>query len=237
MAWTLNDAREVLTTRLAEESTFFWTTAARTQALNDAQVIISSVTKGIPEHINGVIGGGINSLPFTGSLTSPDAASGFVMPGGTTTAIVGEAIVGSAIIGFPGGSYPAKALVVVRRDVADVLNPHWWGASVAGPRWFVVDGPSRKVYFTPVPPQVVRVGVELRVLPQPLQASNDLLFNGVPTMDKYFNPLINIAASMLLLNERFENEAERFYGLAMAELRELGVASRDIPPLPTQDKQ
>lgn len=232
MAVSLADARNQLTSRLAEESMVFWDTATRTQALNDAQRLIAVVTRGVPEEVSGTVGGAVRSLSFTGKPVAPDAANGMVTGVAVGGAVVGRAIVGVARVGISGARTTSRALVAVSRAVADVLFPHWWGAGGPQPRWMVIDEKDKLVYFVPVPDASSEVSLEVRVQPELVMSDSDLLFNGVDYMDKYLQAAINYAAAMLLLRERFDGDAERFYQFAMAELTQLGHSPGDVPPLP-----
>lgn len=235
MALTLDSVRLRLTDRLAEESTVFWSEESRVQAINDAQRIVSAVTHGVPEKVLGDIGGATRVLAVQGRPVGEDAATGVVLGDDPQGARVGSARVGTSLVGLL-GVFVKHAIVAVRRDVADALNPHWWGVSNLEPRWMIVDEAYKQVHFTPVPRTPVGVEVEVRVLPQEVTQDNDLLFNGVDFMDKYLQVVILYAAAILLLRERYEGDAERFYGLAMAELQRLGHASGDLPPLPVSNE-
>lgn len=71
---------------------------------------------------------------------------------------------------------------------------------------------------------------KVAVLPDDLKNSSDELFSGVSTMEKYQGALLNYAAYLALLKERNDGGAERFYQLALAELKSLGVNPNNIPP-------
>lgn len=232
MALTLDVVRDRLTDRLAEESTVFWSNASRTAAINDAQRMVSAVTRGVPERVVGAIGGGNRTLPFSGRPVAQDAATGVVLGTVGNLPIVGSAVVGSAILGGQAVSV-GRTLVAVRRDVADALSPYWWGISGMMPRWMVIDEASKELRFTPVPTILVDVDVNVRVLPDELVQDGDWLFNGVDFMDKYLETVILYAAAILFLRERYEGDAERFYNLAMVEMQRLGHAAGELPPLPT----
>lgn len=231
MSLTLEFVRDRLTDRLAEDSTVFWSNASRVAAINDAQRMVSAVTKGVPERVMGSIGGGSSTLHFTGRPVSQDAVSGVVLGTVQNLPFVGSAVVGTSVLG---GVYSLaeRALIAVRQDIADALHPHWWGVSGMMPRWVVLNEALKEVRFTPVPTGMVGVELRVRVLPDEVAQDTDLLFNGVDFMDKYLEAVILYAAAILFLRERYEGDAERFYGLAMAELQRLGHAAGDLPPLP-----
>lgn len=231
MSLSLEFVQDRLADRLAEDSTVFWSNTSRVAAINDAQRGISAVVKGVPERVIGVIGGGTRTLSFSGRPVAQDAASGVALGTITNLPLVGGAMVGTAMLG--GVHSPGeRALIAVRRDVADALHPHWWGVVGMMPRWLVIDEFLKEVRFTPLPSVLVGVEVIVRVLPEEVVQDTDLLFNGVDSMDKYLESVVLYAAAILLLRERYEGDAERFYGLALNELQRLGHAAGELPPLP-----
>jgi hypothetical protein len=78
------------------------------------------------------------------------------------------------------------------------------------------------------------VVVNVSVLPDDLVGDGNPLFGGVQVMEKYQGALLNIAISLLLLKERYDGDAERFYQFAVQELQTVGVDPASIPPLPRQ---
>jgi hypothetical protein len=91
-----------------------------------------------------------------------------------------------------------------------------------------------RVYLSPTSEAAVPVTVNVSVLPADLVGDNDQLYLGEETMEKYLNATINVAASILLLKERYDGDAERFYQFAIQDLQQLGVAPEEIPPIPRQ---
>jgi hypothetical protein len=59
------------------------------------------------------------------------------------------------------------------------------------------------------------------------------VFNGEEVMEKYQGALLNFSAAMLLLKERYDGDAERFWQFAMQEMQMLGIDPAKIPNSPT----
>lgn len=200
--WTLSEARASLTTRIGEESTVFWSTADRTAAINDAQRFIASLTKGVPLVVSGSISTASPSLTVSGNIVGMHGSAGRITDG--------------------------AALSMVPIDAANAGFPAW-RTYVGTPKWAVVDVAESKVYFAPIPSTSTAVEVTLAVSPAELVDDNDELFSGQASMDKYLGALINYAAAMLLLRERFDGDAERFYQFALQELQMLGIDPNVVP--------
>lgn len=200
--WTLAEARSRVTARAGEASTQFWTEEDRNDAINDAVRFISAVTNGVPRTETGAISSTTPYLSITGNITGVHGSAGNIVGG--------------------------AALTVVPIDVADRKFPGW--RTFAGtPRWVVLDTRTNRAYLTPVPADSTNVTVTVAVTPGPITAGE--LFFGNDSMEKYLGALVNYAVAMLLLKERFDGDAERFYQFAVNELREVGVDPSRIPPM------
>lgn len=202
--WTLSEARTKLGERLAEESTVFWSETIRNNAINEAQRFISAVTRGIPQTLTGNVDDTTPYVTVTGTLLAEYVTSGRVDDG--------------------------AALRPVAMDVADTVDPDW-RTRTGTPRWVVVDSGSDRVYVTPAPTTSTAITVNVAVLPADMTSDSEELFDGVSVMEQYQGALLNIAASLCLLRERYDGDAERFFQFAMQELQALGVDPARIPRL------
>lgn len=203
---TLGEARNRVTERLAETSGAFWTEEARNRAVNDAARLVATVTKGVVRDI---------SVPSGRGAVSID----------NTLAGINHAF---ASIAYPHGVeiVPAVSMTEVSRlgRAAFTLRTR--------PRWVVVDV-ERGIAFL-IPQQVGSPfpwTLTVNVIPDDVATDSGMLFLGEESMDKYISPTVLLACAYLLLQERFDGDAERFYQLALQELTMLGVDSAAIPPL------
>jgi len=210
--WNLSQLRTRLQERLAEESSVFWSVTERDSAVNEAQRFISSVTKGVPSSTSGSVSTSTPYVAFTGKLGGEYVSAGWVVGGGT------------------------QALNNIRVDQANMAFPEW-AQAVGTPRWAILIPDEQRVYISPTPATPIEVSVKVSVLPDDLTDTTDELFNGEPIMEKYQGALLNIAAALLLLKERYDGDAERFYQFAIQEMQSLGVNPTEIPPLPRQAVQ
>lgn len=208
--WTLGEARERLTGRVGEVSTEFWTVKDRNDAINDAQRFVAVATRGVPITITGIVSNGSRYLNVPYAVAGDYAFSG----------TVGD-----------------RAVTVVPVKVADTIDPRW--RTRTGPaRWVFVDAFASRVWVSPAPGYEVDAAITLAVTPPALLADNERLFLGNEAMSKYLGVVLNYAAAMLLLRERFDGDAERFYQIAVNELGVLGVEPGVIPAMPrTQGPQ
>ena len=202
--WDLATTRTRLGERLAEASTVFWGPTERDDAINDAQRFISAVTRGLSQTLTGTVSQSTPYLTVTGRLLGEYVSAGQVTGG--------------------------RALAYITQEVADRADPGWRTA-YGTPRWAVVAPDERRVYLTPTTNAGDAVTVKVSVLPNDLTADSSELFGGVLIMEKYQAPLVTMAAAFLLLKERYDQDAERFYQFAVQELSSLGVEPARIPPL------
>lgn len=202
--WTLGEARTHLSNRLAEASPTFWSSAERDTAINDAQRFIAAVTRGVPSEVTGTV-----------STTTPYLAA----PG----KLLGEYVTAGRVVG-------GSALSTVPLEAADRLYPGW-PTHVGTPRWVIAAPQEARVYFAPVTVAGNAVSAWVSILPADLSADGDSLFGGEQVMEKYQSPLLNIAAAYMLLKERYDGDAERFYQFGVQEIQSLGVDPARIPPL------
>jgi hypothetical protein len=151
-------------------------------------------------------------VAFTGKLVGEYVSAGWVVGGGT------------------------QALNNIRVDQANMAFPEW-AQAVGTPRWAILIPDEQRVYISPTPVTPIEVSVKVSVLPDDLTDTTDELFNGEPIMEKYQGALLNIAAALLLLKERYDGDAERFYQFAIQEMQSLGVNPTEIPPLSRQAVQ
>lgn len=202
---TLTKFRSLLRDRLAEEGNEFWADKALDSYANLAQNFIASVTRGVSELITEEVGGTVSTFSLPARTLNAHQLSGFDTESG-------EAL----------GSVPLHA--------ANILSPSWRTLRGVRPKWVILDFDAKEGHVSPVPYRKRDIDLRVAVLPDPVEHSNDKLFNGLSVMDKYLNVTINMAAFYGLLRERFDNDAERFYGIAFKELIDLGVNPNDIPP-------
>lgn len=200
---TLGEARNRVTERLAETSGVFWTDSNRNRAINDAVRLVATVTKGVDE-------------TFT-----PD-------PGETRVDFGTSTLTG---VNYVKAHYGEHTLPAVSADGVSVVNRLARGSVGLSPRWLVVDERNNEAFLHPTPASPLAWSVNAHVLPGIVTIDDDPLFLGKPNMDKFINPTILLACAYLLLQERFDGDAERFYQLALQELTMLGVDPTSIPPL------
>ena len=205
--WDLATTRTRLGERLAEASTVFWGDTERDDAINDAQRFIAAVTRGVPTTLTGTVS---QATPY---LTSPAKLLGDYISAGRVDS---------------GG-----ALSFTPLEVVDRAYPGWRSA-VGSPRWVIVAPQEDRVYLAPTTVAGDAVTVFVSILPPDLALDSDPLFAGEPVMEKYQSALLNMAAFYLLLKERYDQDAERFYQFAFQELQNLGVSPAEIPPMPRQ---
>ena len=202
--WTLTEARERVTKRVGEESTVFWDQDDRTNAINDAQRFISAITQGVPLSVTGSVSSTTPYLSITGNIVGMHGSAGRIADG--------------------------DSLVMIPIDQADLSFPGWRTYS-GTPKWVILDTGNARAYVSPVPSSATSIEVIVAVTPAELSEDSDELFSGVDSMERYQNAVVNFAVAMLLLKERFDGDAERFYQFAVNELRELGIDPRTVPRL------
>lgn len=188
--WTLAEARERLGRRLAEVSTAFWDDTERNNALNEGQRMVCSLTKRLKDTV-------------TGEVTSemPSLTAGRVMTPSP----------------FVRGEADGRALPGVPLEAAD-LNFPAWRARVGQPRHVLYDALSSTFTVTPAPEAPLTVSVSYSVLAADLVSDSQQLFDGAVHMEPYQDAVINHAAGVCLLKERYDGDAERFFTLALSQL-------------------
>ena len=128
------------------------------------------------------------------------------------------------------GVYNDIRFPAITIDEANMIDPRWQRYN-APPRWMVVDERGHKAYIAPRPSPAVEWEAKLRVIPPSTTIESDQLFLGDVGMNKFLSPLVNLACAYLLLQERFDGDAERFYQFAIQDLLQLGVDLPTVPPL------
>lgn len=210
---TLAQMRERVTARLAEESTVFWTVNDRNRAINDAQKFVATVSKGVE----------VDVTPQPGKAHASLKA------------------LGSAGIRMSYGFYDGYYLPAVSSEEATLVSRRWRQPSDFPPIWVVVDARGETVYLAPPPKAPKDWRFFARVVPGDI-SDGEKLFLGRDSMEKFLNATSLIACAYLLLQERFDGDAERFYQMGLQELTALGVDSGSIPALqggigPSQEAQ
>lgn len=221
--WTLQQTKLKLQDRLAETGTSFWSDLD--SYINEAQRYISALTEGVPYEITATI----DNSNFT--ITLPEKFLGT----------------------FDDGFYTStnRSLKPIPHAVVQSKFPNW--RQVRGnPRWIAFDVEAKKAYVFPIAGVDVilvdensnpltdlgtllhdndpyTVTGQVAVLPNDLSSSTDELFNGQDIMEKYQGAVVNYAAVLALLKERYDGDAERFYQFFVQELQSLGVAPERIP--------
>jgi hypothetical protein len=132
---------------------------------------------------------------------------------------------GAAAMGYVDGG---RTLSVVDIETANMLSPNWRSQS-GSPLWIILDVTGGEARVSPVPTTDTTVYLSVSVLPAEMTTGSDELFSGVDAMEKYQGVVINIAAALALLKERYDGDAERFYQFGIQELQQLGVKPDDIP--------
>jgi hypothetical protein len=203
--WTLSETRTHLGNRLAEESTVFWSDDERDAAINHAQRLIATATHGVPATVTGPVSTGTNYLTTTGKVLGVYEHAG-------------------RVVGGPALSYAASMAS------ANAIYPGWADA-VGEPRWVMPAINESRVYLAPVPAVPVNVTVYVSVIPADVVGDSDPLFANATTMERYQGAVINLAAALLFLKERYEQDAERFWQLGLQEMQIAGTDSRRLPPM------
>lgn len=203
--WNLGQIRDRLGERLAETDTTFWGTQARDNAINEAQRFVAAVTKGVPATVSGNVD---TTTPY---LTAPGKLLGDYVSAGRVD----------------GG----RALTYVRVEDANRGFPNW-PTYQGAPRWVIPAPNEGRLYVVPAPATPTAVTINASVLPADVTGDSDFLFNNEPTMEKYQGVVLMVAATLLLYQERYDQDAERFYQHAVQEMQNLGVAPAEIPPMP-----
>jgi len=203
--WTLAEAKQRLSDRLGETSNVFWSEASRTAYINDAQRLIASVTRGVPETVTGTLSPTARSLSLPTKLLNAHPVAGHVVGG--------------------------RALNVVPLHMANATTPDWRTREGKSPEWFVLDLSNKLAYSYPTPKTGTQVSFTVSVLPDDI--SNDTpsekLFNGAEIMERYQNPLLHLSACYALLKERYDQDAERYFQFFVQEMQTLGVNPNEIP--------
>lgn len=213
--YSLGELRAQGKLRLAEISPVFWSDEDYRMCVNDAQRFVAGATKGVPS---------------VSEFTLSAAGESFTPIDPLERVVVADApIVGEVLSPSP------RSLVSVPRQAADVIDPAW-RYYTGNPRWLIVDmSPSDNprtitVYVTPSPVSGnVTARITTRVLPADLLVDADLLFNNYRPMEKYQGVVLLLACAYMLLKERFDGDAERFYQMALGELQALTPLTESIP--------
>jgi hypothetical protein len=201
--WSLSQIRNRLGQRLAEHSPVFWSPEERNSYINEAQRFVAALTKGVPHTVTGEVSEAVPYLSVSAKL-------------------LGD---------YPsGGRVGHRAINFVPVAVAQMLYPSWRGA-VGAPRWAIVAPEESRVYICPAPATPTTATVTVSILPPDLVGDNDRLFANARVMEKYQGVVLNVAAALALLKERYDGDAERFYSFAIQELQSLGIKPAEIPPL------
>ena len=202
--WTLTNALTRLRDRLAEESSVFWDADDLTAYVNDAQRFIASVTRGVEAEVTHEVSRTDPVIPLPARVTNAHPSAAYVVGG--------------------------RVLNVVPIATANMIDVNWRARVAATPLWVVPHFTNREAYVSPRPSQPMDITLTVAVLPNDVAAGSDALFNGQEMMAKYLNSFLNLSASYALLKERYDQDAERFYNLAVQELAQLGVVPEEIPP-------
>lgn len=202
--WNLDQTRTHLGNRLAEASVTFWSNDERDAAINDAQRLIAAITRGVPAQVTGTVD---QTTPY---LTAPGK-------------LLGEYVSAGNVVG-------GSALSYVPLEAADRLYPAW-RTQTGTPRWVIVAPQEARVYLAPTTVAGNAVLTWVSILPPTLVGDSDELFAGSQVMEKFQSPLLNVACAYLLLKERYDGDAERFYQMAIQEIQMLGIDPARIPPL------
>jgi len=201
--WTLSEVRSKLSDRLGEDSIVFWEDADRDSYINEAQRLVSSITRGITSTAFGTVN---TSTP---SITLPN-----------------KMINGTATMGYVDGG---RSLSIISVEQANLVSPNW-RTQRGSPLWIILDTMTATARVTPIPTAGTTVYVTVSILPADMSADSDELFDGVDAMEQYQGAIVNFAASLALLKERYDGDAERFYKFAVQEMQQVGVNPQEIPP-------
>lgn len=203
---TLAEMRSRVTSMLAEESQVFWSQTERNRAINDAQKFVAALTQGVEVTLS--------SAPKARQMSfSAYAAAGVKHV---------EAVWGAESLILP----------AIDEESIRTIDRHWQRPVALPPRWIVIDTRQSRATLYPSPHTTLLTSWFLRLRVIPWDATdNDELFLGRPSMEKFLVATALIACAYLLLKERFDNEAEKYYQMGVQELQILGVDSGSIPPL------
>lgn len=127
-------------------------------------------------------------------------------------------------------TYDTVKLPAVSIEEATMTNRNTLKSGLR-PRWLLVDERAGVGVLHPLPSVVKPWTVTANVIPPQVNQDTQELFLGSAYMDRYITPTILLACAYLLLQERFDGDAERFYQMALQELTVLGVDATTFPPL------
>lgn len=201
---TLDQARERLTSVLAEVSAAFWEVSERNRYINDAQNRIAHITKAIPQYVDVVVDPVVSS-----SVTLPRPIIG--------THAQGIRVEGGREL----GPLPAAQLAKV--------DPNWRNR-VGTPRWVSFQPSSRVLQIIPKPTASVTIRGAVATTPQPLTNGNDYLYDNYDYMEPYIVGTIYLAAAYALMKDR-DPDVTMFYEFFKQELIDLGIDPDDIPSI------
>lgn len=201
---TLSELKTSLSDRLAEFSTVFWSDQERTNLLNEAQLFVAKLAGGIPRRYT------TDSTIFT----MPDYWIGSFESSGHVRRADGR----------------SHAVRFISAGQLDRVFPDWRSPTFKlNPMWVVLDRESRQAQVVPALPADATLELTFGALPPDLRNGSDLLFDGQAALSIYESPVVTLAAGFALLKERYENDAERFFTLAMQNLTALGIDPYSIP--------
>lgn len=196
--WTLDGVRTKLADRLAESSTAFWGADERDYYINQGQRFVAALTRGVETEAE------VSHDGTVSYVTIPDALGP----------------------GKAGAFASGRALLPVQQPALDAIDPRWRTRS-GSPRHYLLDLAARRIYLIPNPTAATTITLSLAVMPAELTSDAQGLFDGQENMARYADVVVNYAAALALLKERYDGDAERFYQFAAAQLRDFGVA--DVP--------
>lgn len=204
------DNLEQLTTtlahRLAEEGTVYWSAGERVHYLNESQRLIAKILGGIP-------------VTYTLAETISDLPVGWLNQFESSGYIIHE------VTGDELGS-----IRLLSAGEVDRSWPGWRRQTVRlDPLWVVLDAAERKLHVVPPLKPNTHVRLNVGVLPFDMISGSDELFQGHSQFEPYTSVVVTLAASLALLKERYEQDAERFYASAMREMQLLGATPYSIP--------
>ena len=202
--WTLEELRTKIRDRLAENSTNFWSDGDLLSYINEAQRLVSSLSESVYETLKGDVSTAKPYLKVEGKLVGEFIFSGYI----------------------DGGA----SLYAMNIGKADLIWPEWRMAKGA-PKWVFIDPVLSRVFCVPAPKLPTSVTLEVAIISPDLVDDSDILFNDTSILEKFQGAVLNYAAGLALLKERYDGDAERFIQLAHQELHLLGLESTSLPTL------
>jgi hypothetical protein len=75
----------------------------------------------------------------------------------------------------------------------------------------------------------ITIEAAFRTMPADMTADDDELFGGFEAAERYQNPMIHYAVGLALLKQHYDDDANRFFELAVTELNAFDPPAQQAP--------